>query len=81
MCVAARTRSGFAGLLTVLDKELPLGPVSRATVRIPASEGALIHLLHERAKVLKSRYEGDFCEMEAEVPESVRRKLAPYAVQ
>jgi hypothetical protein len=68
-------------LLTVIDHELPLDPVSHAKFRFPASEGSLIHLLHERAKVLASRYEGDCCEIEAEVPESVKRRLTRYIVE
>jgi GTP-binding protein HflX len=68
-------------LLTLIDRELPLDPLLRATFRLPASEGSLIHLLHERARVLSSRYEGDCCEIEAEVPESVKRRLTDYIVE
>jgi GTP-binding protein HflX len=81
LAVSARTGVGFAELLTAIDHELPLDPVSHAKFRFPASEGSLIHLLHERAKVLASRYEGDCCEIEAEVPESVKRRLTGYIVE
>ena len=79
--VSARTGAGFDELLTAIDKELPLDPISRATFRLPASEGSLTHLLHERARVLSSRYEGDCCLIEAEVPESVKRRLARYVIE
>jgi GTPase len=76
--VSARTGEGFSKLLEAIDYELPLDPVSRQRFRIPAREGSLIHLLHERAKVLSSRYSGEVCELEAEVPESVKRRLSAY---
>ena len=79
--ISARSGAGFHELLTAIDHELPLDPISHAKFRLPASEGAPIHLLHESAKVLTSRYEGDSCEIEAEVPESVKRRLARYIVE
>ncbi|HEV2690495.1 MAG TPA: GTPase HflX [Bryobacteraceae bacterium] len=79
--VSARTGAGFEELLKAIDSLLPLDPISRARFRIPACEGSLLHLLHEHAKVLASRYEGETCEVEAEVPESVRQRLAQFAVE
>jgi len=76
--VSARTGAGFEDLLEAVDKALPLDPVSHATFRIPAGDGSLIHLLHERAKVLSIQYRGEVCELEAEVPESVKRRLSDY---
>ena len=67
-------------LVAAIDEELPLDPVSRARFRIPASEGSLIHLVHERSKVLASRYRGAFWEVEVEIPESVKRQIQRYAV-
>lgn len=81
LSVSARTGAGFSELLTAIDRELALDPVSHARFRLPASDGSLIHLLHERAKVLASRYEGAFCEIEAEVPESVKRRLTRFIVE
>jgi hypothetical protein len=54
--------------------------VSACKFRIPAAEGAPLHLLHEYGRVITTRYHGDFCEVEAESPESLRRKLAKYLV-
>ena len=81
LAVSARSGAGFDDLLAAIDRDLPLDPVSRAKFRFPAAEGSLVHLLHERAKVLASRYEGESCEIEAEVPESVKRRLTPYLVE
>jgi GTPase len=79
--ISARTGQGFETLLAAIDEELPLDPISRAKFRIPAKEGALIHLLHERAKVLSSHYRGESWEVEAEVPQSVRRRLNRYIIK
>lgn len=76
--VSARSGNGFAELLQAIDRELPLDPVSHQRFRIPAGDGSLIHLLHERAKVLSSQYRGEVLEVEAEVPESVKRQLSGY---
>ncbi len=79
--VSAYTGAGFDALLEAIDKALPLDPVSRQRFLIPAGEGSLIHLLHERAKVLSSQYRGDVCEIDAEVPESVKRRLSSYLAE
>jgi GTPase len=79
--VSARTGAGFTELLTAIDNLLPLDPIARVQFRIPAGEGSFIHLLHEHAKVLTSRYEGEIYEVDAEVPESVRQRLARFAVE
>jgi GTP-binding protein HflX len=79
--VSARTGAGFSDLLEAIDNALPLDPVSRQRFRIPAGEGSLIHLLHEHAKVLSSQYRDDVLEVEAEVPESVKRRLSGYLAE
>ncbi len=80
VAVSARTGLGFDNLLTAMDRMLTLDPVSHAVFRLPAAEGSLLHLLHEHAKVLATHYADDTCEVEAEVPLSIRKKLEPYLV-
>ena len=80
VAVSARNGTGLETLLAAIDDMLPLDPISRARFRLHASEGSLVHLLHERARVLEKRYRGDSCEIEAEVPQSVRQRLARYIV-
>ena len=79
--LSARSGQGLDALVAAMDQELPLDPVSRARFRIPASEGSLIHLMHERSKILASRYRGGLWEVEAEVPQSVMRQIERYAVE
>jgi GTPase len=78
MAVSARTGSGFAELLEAIDQLLPIDAITRATFRFPAAEGSVLHLLHERGRVLSTRYDGEVCEVEADVPESLRRALAAH---
>jgi len=80
IAVSARTGEGFPELLAMMDRTLALDPVSVARFRIPLSEGALVSMLHERARVTSSNYTDEACELEAETPESIRRRLKRYAV-
>ncbi|HEX5229151.1 MAG TPA: GTPase HflX [Bryobacteraceae bacterium] len=81
VAVSARSGAGFEALLEGIDQALPLDPVSLQRFLIPAGDGSLIHLLHERAKVLSSQYRGEVLEVEAEVPESIKRRLSGYLAQ
>ena len=79
--VSARTGAGVEALVKTIDRLLTLDPISRARFQIPANEGSLIHQLHEQAQVLTQHYKGDTCEIEADVPESLRQRLARYSVE
>jgi GTP-binding protein HflX len=78
--VSAKSGEGMERLLGVIDRTLELDPVSAARFRFPAGEGGALHILHERARVTSTTYEGEWCEVAAEVPESVRRRLRDYEV-
>jgi GTP-binding protein HflX len=78
--ISAVTGAGMDELLALMDEALPLDPIVRATFRVPAGDGATLALLHEFGRVLETRYTGDVCEVDAEVPESLQRRL-PAAVE
>jgi GTP-binding protein HflX len=80
VAISARTGEGFDTLLRKIDDSLALDPVSPCVFRIPIGEGAAVHLLHQSAKVTATKYSGEICEIKAEVPESIRRRLAKYVV-
>ena len=63
-----------------IDETLPLDPVSKCMFRFAAGEGAPLHWLHEYGNVTSTRYSGEMCEVEATVPESVKRRLKGYLV-
>ena len=75
VAISALTGAGIGQLLSVIDEALPLDPLVRATFRLDAGDGATMALLHEFGRVLEKRYVGDCCEVDAEVPESVNRRL------
>jgi len=78
VAVSARTGEGVGTLLEAIDRSLSLDPISRVRLRIPATEGALIHRVHEQGRVGSIHYTDDACEMEADVPESLLRRLQPF---
>ncbi|HZU27100.1 MAG TPA: GTPase HflX, partial [Bryobacteraceae bacterium] len=80
IAISARTGLGIDALVTAIDAAIELDPVERACFRVPVAEGAALNLLHERARILETRYDGDVVHIEAEAPASVRRQLARYAL-
>jgi GTPase len=79
VAVSALTGAGIADLLALIDAALPLDPIVRTTLRVPAGDGATLALLHQSGVVLEQRYEGEFCEIVADVPESIGRRLKRLA--
>jgi GTP-binding protein HflX len=79
--ISARSGEGIDRLLATIDEVLPFDPVVRAWFRFPLAEGSRISMLHDAGRVLKTRYFETAVEIEAELPESVRRKLRDYLVR
>jgi GTP-binding protein HflX len=75
VAVSALSGEGLDRLLALIDSVLPLDPIVRATVRLSAGDGATLALLHEFGRVLATRYQDDSVEVDAEVPESLKRRL------
>ena len=65
-------------MLREIDEALSFDPLSRVQFRIPVGEGAAVSLLHELGRVLDIRYSDEFCDVEADVPESLRKRLAAF---
>jgi GTPase len=75
--ISARTGAGLDRLLATIDELLPLDPIVRATLSLAPGDGATMALLHEFGRVLSTRYREDgACEVEADIPESLKRRLA-----
>jgi GTP-binding protein HflX len=75
VAISALTGQGIDRLLQVIDEVLPLDPIVRATFHLQAGDGATLAMLHEFGKVLSARYQGEECEIEAEIPQSLQRRL------
>jgi GTP-binding protein HflX len=76
VAISALTGAGMDRLLAVIDEVLPLDPIVRATFHLPAGDGATVSMLHEFGRVLSTRYTEDGCDIEAEIPQSLQRRLA-----
>ena len=75
VAVSALTGEGIPALLRAIDQALPGDPIVRTSLRVPAGDGATLALLHEHGLVLETHYEGEFCDVVADVPESLGRRL------
>jgi GTPase len=78
--ISARTGEGLDSLLSLIDAVLPFDTVITERFHIPLAAAADIALLHSSARVTREDYNESFCDIEAEVPVSVRRRLARYVV-
>ena len=78
VAVSALTGEGIAGLLRKVDEILPFDPLSRVQFSFPIGEGASISLLHQLGRVIDIRYTDRCCEVEAEVPESLKQRLSAF---
>ena len=76
VAISALTGEGIDSLLAVVDEVLPLDPIVHATLHLDAGDGATLALLHEFGRVLDTRYSGDRVQVEAEIPESLQRRLS-----
>ncbi len=78
--ISAETGAGLEQLLQLVDNQLVQDPVARQRFRLPLGEGRALHLLHDRAAVISKRYEDNCCEIVADAPQSLRDRLAEFAV-
>ena len=76
VAISAQTGAGLDRLLATIDDLLPLDPIVRANLSLAPGDGATLALLHEFGKVVSIRYLDDgACEVEADIPESLKRRL------
>lgn len=78
--IGALSGFGIERLLETIDEVLPFDTVVSARFRVPMRDAPDIALLHERGRVRQIRYEEDFCEIDADVPESLKRRLQRHLV-
>ena len=78
--ISARTGEGLEDLLQKIDQTLGLDPLAECAFRFPIGEGGPLHLLHEHARVLSTRYDPRYCYVKAIAPASIRRRLRRYAL-
>lgn len=76
--VSARTGEHLEGLLALIDSHLPEDPIVEASFLLPLSEYHALDLLHSGSRVLEEHFTESGCEIRAEVPESILRRLSAF---
>jgi len=73
--VSALTGAGLDELLRRIDAALPIDPVVRLKFSVPLADGKTLALIHGLGRVLHSEVNDSQMSLEAELPESVARRL------
>jgi GTP-binding protein HflX len=79
--VSAMGGIGLDGLLERIDELLEGDPVRTVHLRIPQSEGKALATIEGSARVYSRKYKDGMVELEAQVPESVVRKVGKFVVE
>jgi GTP-binding protein HflX len=79
--VSAVTGQGLESLLARIDAIMPVDPIVRLQLRLPLSDGRNLSLLHACGRVLGSQIAGEEMVLQAEIPESLARRMEEYAVE
>jgi GTP-binding protein HflX len=73
--VSGLTGAGLPELLRQIDEHLPVDPIVRLRFRLPLSDGRALALIHGLGHVISSKVEGSNMSLEADLPESMVRRL------
>ncbi len=79
--VSALKGAGLDELLTRMDAAIPVDSVVRFLLRIPLADGRTLALVHALGKVLSSTVEESSMLLDAELPESLARRVSSYAIE
>lgn len=78
--VSAAKGIGLSTLLDRIDGKLAEDAVSRVRLRVPQKEGKALAMLEARSRIYSREYSEGAVELEAEVPESVARRMKEWVV-
>jgi GTP-binding protein HflX len=78
--VSAAKAIGLTTLLDRIDQMLSEDALSRVRLRIPQKEGKALAQLEARSRIYSRQYKDGAVELEAEVPESLARKLKQWVL-
>jgi GTP-binding protein HflX len=78
--VSAAKSIGLTTLLDRIDQMLAEDALSRVHLSIPQKEGKALAMLEARSRIYSRHYKDGLVELEAEVPESVARKVKNWVV-
>ena len=78
---SAVTGAGLDDLLAHIDAAMPVDPLTRLTLRIPVSDGRNLSLVQAGGRILDSQLTDGHLLIDAEIPQSLARKLAQFALE
>ncbi len=78
--VSAATGAGLTSLLEAIDTQLSEDPLSRVRLRVPQSEGKVLSQLEARARIFERAYRDGLVDLEAQLPESLLRKVRKFVI-
>jgi GTP-binding protein HflX len=73
--VSAMTGEGIDELLRRMDTAMPTDPLVTMSLRLPLAEGRTLALVHALGRVIRSHVEDSHMLLDAEVPQSIVRRL------
>jgi GTP-binding protein HflX len=76
--VSAVTGAGLDDLLARIDEALPVDRITKLDLRVPLSDGRTLAMIYAAGRVLNSKLTDEVLSLEAEVPESLARRLTSY---
>jgi len=78
--VSAAKGIGLSTLLDRIDQALSEDATAHVRLRVPQKEGKALAMLEARSRIYSRQYKDGAVELEAEVPESLARKLNEWVV-
>jgi GTP-binding protein HflX len=79
--VSAAKGIGLSTLLDRIDQMLSEDALSRVHLRVPQREGKALAMLEARSRIFSREYKDGAVELEAEVPESLARRVKEWVVE
>jgi GTP-binding protein HflX len=79
--VSAGKGTGLTTLLDRIDQTLSEDALSRVRLRVPQKEGKALSMLEARSRIYSRKYKDGAVELEAEVPDSLARRLKQWVVE
>jgi GTP-binding protein HflX len=77
---SAMTGAGLNELLAKIDAVMPTDPLVHMNLRVPVANGRDLSIIHACGRVLSSEVENGHMQLEAELPESIARRLKEFVV-
>lgn len=76
---SATTGAGLGHLIDSIDEAMSVDPLTRLVLRMPVSDGRSFSLIQAGGRVLQSRLDHGHLLVDAEIPQSLARKLERYS--